>query len=69
MAQTPQLTALNNLYKAFNYAKNNNLSDKVTDESSALEFININPIIVEGSRKNIKITQQEDLDIISLFMF
>ena len=66
LAQTPQLTTFNNLYKAFNYAKNNNLSDKVTDESTALEFININPIIVEGSRKNIKITQQEDLDFVNI---
>jgi 2-C-methyl-D-erythritol 4-phosphate cytidylyltransferase len=64
LAQTPQLARFNHLEHAFKYCENNGLTDKVTDEASALELFGDTPIIVEGSRKNIKITTEEDLDFI-----
>ncbi|QEO56578.1 2-C-methyl-D-erythritol 4-phosphate cytidylyltransferase [Francisella marina] len=62
LAQTPQLSRLGQLEKAFDFCYTNNLIDKITDEASALELYGINPIVVEGSRKNIKITTQDDLE-------
>lgn len=62
LAQTPQLSRLGQLEKSFDFCHSNNLINKITDEASALELYGINPIIVEGARKNIKITTQDDLD-------
>lgn len=47
LAQTPQLSRLGQLEKAFDFCYSNNLVDKVTDEASALEIFGINPIVVE----------------------
>lgn len=51
LAQTPQLSRLGQLEKAFDFCYSNNLVDKVTDEASALEIFGINPIVVECSKK------------------
>jgi len=64
LAQTPQLARFNHLEQAFKYCENNSLTAKITDEASALELFGDRPIIIEGSRKNIKITTKEDLDFI-----
>ena len=64
LAQTPQLAKCSHLNKAFEYCQNKNLTHKITDEASALELFGDSPIIVEGSRKNIKVTTAEDLDFI-----
>ena len=62
LAQTPQLSRLGQLEKSCDFCSSNNLISKITDEASALELYGINPIVIEGSRKNIKITTQDDLD-------
>lgn len=62
LAQTPQLSRLGQLDRSFDFCYSNNLIDKITDEASALELYGINPIVVESSRKNIKITTKDDLD-------
>lgn len=49
LAQTPQLSRLGQLEKAFDFCYSNNLVAKVTDEASALEMFGINPIVVELS--------------------
>lgn len=67
LAQTPQLSRFAQLKKAFDFCHSNELIDRVTDEASALELYGINPIVVEGSRKNIKITTQDDLDFASWY--
>ncbi len=64
LAQTPQLAKSDHLVKAFEYCQSKDLTDRITDEASALELFGSIPIIVEGSRKNIKVTTQEDLDYI-----
>ncbi|WP_244909957.1 2-C-methyl-D-erythritol 4-phosphate cytidylyltransferase [Francisella adeliensis] len=68
LAQTPQLSRYNTLKRAFKFCVDNNLMEKITDESSALELFGLSPIIVEGSRKNIKITTKEDLEFINFFI-
>lgn len=65
LAQTPQLARLNHLVKAFKFCQSNKITDKVTDEASALELLGDRPIIVEGSRKNIKVTTKDDLAFIN----
>ncbi|WP_150468098.1 2-C-methyl-D-erythritol 4-phosphate cytidylyltransferase [Francisella sp. SYW-9] len=62
LAQTPQLSRLGQLERSFDFCYSNNLINKITDEASTLELYGINPIVVEGSRKNIKITTKDDLD-------
>lgn len=62
LAQTPQLSRYAQLKQAFDFCYSNNLIDKITDEASALELYGINPIVVEGSRSNIKVTKKDDLD-------
>jgi 2-C-methyl-D-erythritol 4-phosphate cytidylyltransferase len=64
LAQTPQLAKLGRLDQAFEYCKNKGLTDKITDEASALELFDSGPIIVEGSKRNIKVTTKDDLDYI-----
>ncbi|MBK2027341.1 2-C-methyl-D-erythritol 4-phosphate cytidylyltransferase [Allofrancisella guangzhouensis] len=65
LAQTPQLCELSLLYKAFEHCKLNNLAKLVTDEASALELYGVSPLITQGSRNNIKVTTQEDLELIN----
>jgi len=58
LVQTPQTFRKNKLKHALNWAMKNQL--KFTDESSILEKTGCSIAIVEGSRKNFKITEQED---------
>jgi 2-C-methyl-D-erythritol 4-phosphate cytidylyltransferase len=34
--------------------------DAVTDESSAMEFVGLNPLLVQGSAQNFKVTYPQD---------
>ncbi|TDT72792.1 2-C-methyl-D-erythritol 4-phosphate cytidylyltransferase [Allofrancisella inopinata] len=65
LAQTPQLCELSLLYNAFEYCWLNDLAKLVTDEASALELYGSSPLIIQGSRSNIKVTTQEDLELIN----
>ncbi len=65
LAQTPQLATKKDLANAFDFCISNKLTDKITDESSALEMFGFSPIVVEGSRSNIKVTKQEDLEFVN----
>lgn len=59
-AQTPQAFRYQQLLKALQSA----CADPecvVTDEASALEYMGFKPLVVNGSRSNIKITYSEDL--------
>ncbi|AGF48478.1 2-C-methyl-D-erythritol 4-phosphate cytidylyltransferase [Candidatus Kinetoplastibacterium oncopeltii TCC290E] len=61
LAQTPQMFRISSLCKALNKISDSGLF--TTDESSALEFIGLKPIIVRGSLYNMKVTWPEDFDI------
>jgi 2-C-methyl-D-erythritol 4-phosphate cytidylyltransferase len=58
-ALTPQMFRLAILKNALEGALNSGVL--VTDEASAIEWLNLNPKMVEGSPENIKITLPQDL--------
>lgn len=60
-AQTPQMFRYGILRESLQLALS--LGNEVTDEASALEMSNYQPMIVEGQRDNIKITHSEDLSL------
>ncbi len=66
LAQTPQLFPLSVLKKALSLAVDNNQLS--TDESAAVEALGLKPIVIEGSRTNIKITASEDLKLAELII-
>lgn len=55
LAQTPQMFRLAALQQALQAA-----GDNVTDESSAMEFVGLQPRLVEGSTQNFKVTYPQD---------
>ncbi|MFN0183564.1 MAG: 2-C-methyl-D-erythritol 4-phosphate cytidylyltransferase [Aquabacterium sp.] len=55
LAQTPQMFRLGMLRNALGQA-----GDAVTDESSALEAIGLQPLLVRGAADNLKVTWPED---------
>lgn len=58
-AQTPQIFRLALLHSALIQGLANSYS--ITDESSAIEMLGLQPLIVEGRADNIKITRPEDV--------
>lgn len=65
-AVTPQMFHLHQLKKALETALEQHVP--VTDEASAIEFVGLIPLIVEGHSDNIKITVPEDLALASWFL-
>ena len=55
LAQTPQMFRIGLLMQALTVA-----GDMVTDESSALEFLGLHPLLIEGSAQNFKVTYPQD---------
>ena len=66
LAQTPQFFPLQTLRHSISKALEQ--GDKVTDEASAMELSGHHPALVIGSRKNLKITEQEDLLLASIWL-
>ncbi|MDE3057831.1 MAG: 2-C-methyl-D-erythritol 4-phosphate cytidylyltransferase [Bacteroidota bacterium] len=60
IAQTPQIFKREILVHAYMLAKEKNIV--ATDDSSLVEQIGIQPVLVEGSYDNIKITTPDDLE-------
>ena len=56
LAQTPQMFRWHLLYKALNAS-----ADQMTDEASAIEALEMSPLLVKGAAFNFKITYAEDL--------
>ena len=65
-ASTPQMFRLVLLKSALETSKEQNIS--VTDEASAIEFLGLEPVMVEGHADNIKITVSTDLALAELYM-
>lgn len=65
-ASTPQMFHLSALKQALESAREKQLV--VTDEASAMEFVGLQPMMVEGHADNIKITVPQDLALASLFL-
>jgi 2-C-methyl-D-erythritol 4-phosphate cytidylyltransferase len=55
LAQTPQMLRIGALMDALQQA-----GDQVTDESSAMEALGLQPLLVPGSAQNFKVTYPED---------
>jgi 2-C-methyl-D-erythritol 4-phosphate cytidylyltransferase len=66
LAQTPQVFRLGLLRSALQQARAQQY--KVTDEASAIEMYGQVPIMVKGSKDNIKITTPEDLALAEYFL-
>ena len=65
-AQTPQMFRLEQLIEAIRHAID--INAPVTDEASAMELRGLSPLIVEGHRDNIKITEPNDLIQAAMFL-
>lgn len=65
-AQTPQMAKLKILKNALETALANNIV--ITDEASALEYINQPVQVVQGRSDNIKITYADDLELARLIL-
>ena len=57
LAQTPQMFRLGLLERALGAA------DNATDEASAIEALGLRPLLVRGSRANLKLTWPEDFEL------
>ncbi|MHC8864909.1 2-C-methyl-D-erythritol 4-phosphate cytidylyltransferase [Arenicellales bacterium IMCC57338] len=58
-AQTPQLFPVGRLFDALCAGKEKNIT--FTDEANAMEFLGYTPLLVKGSRENLKLTEPEDM--------
>ncbi len=65
-ALTPQMFRFGMLYDALQSAIGSKLI--ITDEASALEAKGYQPLLIEGSSKNIKITRPEDLALAEFYI-
>lgn len=64
--QTPQVFATDILYEAYDQAKKDHFLG--TDSAGLVERIHKDVYLVESPQSNIKITTQEDLDLVKLYM-
>ena len=65
-ALTPQYFPAKSLKIALEKALQDGLG--ITDESSAMEFAGLSPLLVNGNEDNIKITRPDDLRLASLYL-
>lgn len=65
-ALTPQMASLGLLRTALADALEKGVA--VTDEASALEHAGVNPLLVEGDARNLKITRPADLALATFFL-
>jgi len=65
-ALTPQMFRYGLLHQALKNAQDNDLA--ITDESSALEILGYQPLMIEGHNENIKITLPGDLALAEQFL-
>ena len=66
LAQTPQVFNRRKLIDALSYAKDNGIT--VTDESTLLETLNHEIVVVEGNANNLKITNKDDWKLAELIL-
>ena len=65
-AQTPQMFRYGLLLDALK--QSSAAGATITDEASAIEWLGLKPTLVEGSRRNIKITRPEDLELAQFYL-
>ncbi len=62
LAQTPQMFRLEMLVKALSSSLSIS-SESITDESSAIESLGLQPLLIKGRSTNLKITYPEDFEM------
>lgn len=65
-ALTPQIAPLGLLTHALEQGLQRGAS--ITDEASALEYLGLNPVLIEGDVRNLKITRPADLALAEFFL-
>ncbi|WP_428095872.1 2-C-methyl-D-erythritol 4-phosphate cytidylyltransferase [Candidatus Thioglobus sp.] len=65
-AQTPQMYRFGVLLDALLLADDNNIG--ITDEASAIEYVGLQSMLIEGSTRNLKITKPEDLALANFYL-
>ncbi|MCW8869339.1 MAG: 2-C-methyl-D-erythritol 4-phosphate cytidylyltransferase [Proteobacteria bacterium] len=65
-ALTPQMFSLGELLAALMSANDRNIS--ITDESSAMEAVGVQPLMIQGRASNIKLTRAEQLPQVEAFL-
>lgn len=65
-ALTPQIFRFNTLLSALSSAMDRGLV--ITDESAAIEYAGLSPLLVPGARDNVKITYPEDLALAQYYL-
>lgn len=65
-AQTPQMFRLDQLMAAIGHAMD--INAPITDEAGAIELQGLSPLMVEGHRDNIKITESQDLVYAAIYL-
>jgi 2-C-methyl-D-erythritol 4-phosphate cytidylyltransferase len=66
LAQTPQMFRLGLLHRALLQASQDHT--EITDEASAIEALGLQPLMVEGARDNIKVTNAGDLALAEFYL-
>ncbi len=65
-AQTPQMYRFGALLTALSSACHDNIA--ITDEASAMEYRGLQSLLVESSKRNLKITNPEDLTLANFYL-
>ncbi|WP_116964152.1 2-C-methyl-D-erythritol 4-phosphate cytidylyltransferase [Fastidiosibacter lacustris] len=66
LAQTPQVFKYRTLLMGYYFCLHNDIL--VTDDSSVVEALDHQPIVIEGDKRNIKITTPDDLVLANYFL-
>lgn len=66
VVQTPQSFIYEDIYRAHVFCEK--VEATVTDDSSVASLIGANPILVDGSKFNLKITTEEDIRLFKLYL-
>jgi 2-C-methyl-D-erythritol 4-phosphate cytidylyltransferase len=67
-AQTPQMFRYGLLNQALQQASQQGQLDAITDDASAIEMLGLQPRLVEGSPRNLKVTLAQDAALAEFFL-
>ena len=66
LAQTPQMFRYRTLSMAYYFCEEHNI--QVTDEASAVESLDHQPIVISNSKYNMKVTTPEDVNLVNYIL-
>jgi 2-C-methyl-D-erythritol 4-phosphate cytidylyltransferase len=68
LAQTPQMFRYRLLSQALTHAQAGDGWSRITDDASAMEALDLCPILVPGHPCNLKVTLPSDIDIVTMYL-